>query len=109
MEGSCYNSRIQLHAYASSGAGNVSCCKNYSVATEMACCITFDRNAVSKTTANDVSWMDTMFLSNNKVSKCKSELFEHAQSMSKQPAGSAYVGNFINYLLYLPDTFPRGL
>ena len=43
------------------------------------------------------------------MSKCKSGPFEHAQSMSKWPAGSAYVGNFINYLLYLPDPFLRGL
>ena len=50
-----------------------------------------------------------MFLSNIKVSKCKSGQFEYAQSMSKWPTGSAYVGNFISYLLYLPDSFPRGL
>ena len=29
--------------------------------------------------------------------------------MSKQPTGLAYVGNFVNYLLYLPAPFPRGL
>ena len=29
--------------------------------------------------------------------------------MSKQPAGSVYIGNNINYLTYLPFTFPRGL
>ena len=29
--------------------------------------------------------------------------------MSKQQTRSAYVGNFINYLLYLPDPFPKGL
>ena len=29
--------------------------------------------------------------------------------MSKWPAGSAYIGNFINYLLYLLAPFPRGL
>ena len=53
--------------------------------------------------------MYTAFLSNNKVSKCKSGPFEHAQSMSKWPTGLAYAGSFINYLLYLPDPFPRGL
>ena len=54
-------------------------------------------------------WMDERFRSNNKVSKHKLELFEHAQSMSKWPAGLVYIGSFINYLLYLPDPFPRGL
>ena len=53
--------------------------------------------------------MDTTFLSNNKVSKCKSGPSEHAQSMSKRPTRLAYVGSFIYYLLYLPDPFPRGL
>ena len=53
--------------------------------------------------------MDTTFFSNNKVSEYKLEPFEHAQSMSKWPTGLAYVGSFINYLLYLPDPFPRGL
>ena len=28
--------------------------------------------------------------------------------MSKQPVGLAYIGNSINYPLYLPDPFPRG-
>ena len=51
--------------------------------------------------------MDTIFLSNNKVSKYK--LFEYTQGMSIWPTGSAYVGNFINYLSYLLDPFPRGL
>ena len=50
-----------------------------------------------------------MFPSNNKVSENKLVPFEHAQSMSKWPAGLAYIGNFINYLLYLPAPFPRGL
>ena len=36
-------------------------------------------------------------------------LFEHAQSMSKCPTESAYIGNIINYLKYLPEPFPRGL
>ena len=58
---------------------------------------------------NDATWIYTMFLSNNRVSECKSGPFEDAQSMSKQPVGSAYLGNFINYLLYLPVPFPRGL
>ena len=33
----------------------------------------------------------------------------YALTMFKWPAGLAYIGNFINYLLYLPATFPRGL
>ena len=53
--------------------------------------------------------MDAMFLSNNKVSKCKSGPFEHAQSMSKWPKRLVYIGYSINYLLYLPAPFPRGL
>ena len=57
----------------------------------------------------DVSWMDAAILSNNKVSKHNLGLFKHAQSMSKQPAGSAYIGSFVSYLLYLPDPLPRGL
>ena len=56
-----------------------------------------------------MGWMDPKFLSNNKGSECKLGLFEYAQSMSKWPTGLAYIGNFINYLLYLPDPFPRGL
>ena len=58
---------------------------------------------------NEVRWMDVIFLSNNKVSEHKSGLFGHAQSLSKWPAGSAYAGNFINYLLYILDPFPKGL
>ena len=50
-----------------------------------------------------------MFLSNNEVCECKSGPFEHAQSMSKQPVELAYMGNFIRYLLYLLNTFSRGL
>ena len=42
----------------------------------------------------DVNWMDAIFLTNNKVTKCKLGPFEHTQSMSKQPIGSAYVGNY---------------
>ena len=34
---------------------------------------------------------------------------KHAQSMSKWPSGSAYVGNFIDYLFCLAVAFPRGL
>ena len=44
-----------------------------------------------------------------KVSEHKLGLFEHAQSMSKQPAGLVYIGNIINYLFFLPAPFPRGL
>ena len=43
------------------------------------------------------------------VSKHKLRTFEHAQSISKQLTGSVYIGNGINYFLYLPDLFPRGL
>ena len=42
-------------------------------------------------------------------SKCKLGPFEHAQSMSKRPAGLVYIGNIFNYLWHLPDPFPRGL
>ena len=44
-----------------------------------------------------------------KVSECKLGLFKHTESMSKWPTGSAYIVNFINYLLYLPKPFSRGL
>ena len=57
---------------------------------------------------SDVSWMDAVFLSKNKMSEHKSGLFENAQSMSKWLVGLAYIGNFIDYLLYFPDPFPRG-
>ena len=53
--------------------------------------------------------MHAIFLSNTKVSERKSGPFEYAQIMSKWPAGLVYIGNFINYLLYLPVPFPRGL
>ena len=53
--------------------------------------------------------MDTTLLISIKVSKCKLGAFEHAQSMSKRPTGLVYIVNTINYLLCLPDTFPRGL
>ena len=43
------------------------------------------------------------------MSECKLGPFEHAQSMSKWPTGLGYIGNIINYLWKLPDTFPRGL
>ena len=58
---------------------------------------------------NDVSWMDEMLITIVKVSECKLGTFEHTQSMSKWPAGLAYIGSFINYLLYLPDPFLKGL
>ena len=53
--------------------------------------------------------MDAIFLSNIKVSEPKSGPFEHAQSMSKQPARLVYIGSFINYLSYLLAPFPRDL
>ena len=56
-----------------------------------------------------MSWMDVMLCTIVKVTKCKSEQFEHAQSMSKRPEGSPCIDNIINYLIYLPDIFPRGL
>ena len=52
--------------------------------------------------------MNTIFLSNNKVSKHKLEPFKQAQSMYKWSAGLVYLYSFINYLLYLPAPFPRG-
>ena len=59
--------------------------------------------------ASDVNWMDSIFLSNSKVSECKLGPFEHTQSISNWPIGLVCIGNFINYLLYLPVPFPRGL
>ena len=53
--------------------------------------------------------MDAMFLITVRISKCKLGLSEHTQSMSKQPSGSVYIGNNINYLLHLPAPFPKGL
>ena len=44
-----------------------------------------------------------------KVSKCRLAPFEYAQSMSKQPVGSVYVGYIFNYLIYLAAQLPRGL
>ena len=43
------------------------------------------------------------------MSERKSEPFKHTESMSKWPSGSVYIGNFINYFLYLPTPFPRVL
>ena len=43
------------------------------------------------------------------MSKCKLRPFEHAKSMSKQPAGLVYIGVFVSYLSYPLDPFPRGL
>ena len=56
-------------------------------------------NSALKT--SDMSWIDDTFLNNNEVSECKLGPFEHAQSMSKQPTRSAYIGDSINYLFYL--------
>ena len=44
-----------------------------------------------------------------KDSKCKLRPFEHTQSMSKWPTEFVYMGNIINYFIYPPDPFPRGL
>ena len=44
-----------------------------------------------------------------KVTKHKSKPFDHTVSISKWPAGSAYVGNIIFYLIYLSALFPRGI
>ena len=43
------------------------------------------------------------------MSECKLGRFEHALSMSKQPAGLEYAGNLINYLWNLPNPFPWGI
>ena len=64
------------------------------------------------TTPNNGSWMDlTMpaIVSIVKVTKRKSGLFEHAISMSKQLAGSVYIGNVQYYPMYFLGPFPRGL
>ena len=55
-----------------------------------------------------MSWVKAMFF-NNEVSKQKLGLFKHAQSMSKQPIGSVYIGNIINNPWNLPDPLPRGI
>ena len=53
--------------------------------------------------------MDTTLYKTLKVAKCKSRLFKDAQSMSRRPTGSVFIGNIINYRTYLPNPFPRGL
>ena len=58
---------------------------------------------------NDVSWIHTMFLNNNKVFENKLRLFLHAQSITKWPTRSVYIGNFINYLSYFLAPFPKSL
>ena len=57
----------------------------------------------------NVIWMDITLFTIIKVLECKLGPFEYTQSMSKWPARSVYVGNIFNYLIYLPDPFPRGL
>ena len=41
------------------------------------------------------------------VAQHKSRPFQNALSMSTWPAGSIYVGSIQNYLICLPDPFPR--
>ena len=53
--------------------------------------------------------MDPILLIAVKIPKCKLGPYEHAQSMSKWPKEVVYIGNINNYLLYLPDPFPRNL
>ena len=60
------------------------------------------------TTSTDLNWINVM-CTTVKVTKCKLGPFEDAQSMSKWPAGSDYIGSIINYLTYLPDPFPKGI
>ena len=55
----------------------------------------------------DVSWMNIILFTTIKLSENKLRPFEHTQSMSKWPTGLVYVGNIINYLLYL--LAPRGI
>ena len=43
------------------------------------------------------------------MTKQKSGLLEHAQSMSKWPVESVYIGNIYYYPRNLLITFPRGL
>ena len=45
--------------------------------------------------------MDVALFTTVKVSKHQLGLFEHAQSKSKWPTVSEYVGNIFNYLIYL--------
>ena len=58
---------------------------------------------------SDVNWMNVILFTTVKVSECKLRPFEHAQSMSKWPAGLGFVGKIINYLCHLLSPFPRGL
>ena len=53
--------------------------------------------------------MDVALLITIKVSECKLGLFDHTPIISKLPTGLVYIGNIINYLLYLPDSFSKGL
>ena len=57
----------------------------------------------------DVSWIDFILCRTVKVTKCKSGPFDYAQSISKWPEGSEYIGNIIFYLTYLSDPIPMGL
>ena len=57
----------------------------------------------------DMGWMDIMLLTTVRVPECKLGPFEYIQSISKWPKGLVYIGNTINCLPYLPDTFPKGL
>ena len=43
------------------------------------------------------------------ISKCKLGPFEYAQTISKWPMGSVYIGSIVKYLPYLPTLFPKGL
>ena len=52
--------------------------------------------------------MHIMLFSIVKVFKCKSGPFKHALNISKWSAGSVYIGNVINYLIYLLVPFLRG-
>ena len=53
--------------------------------------------------------MDAILFTIVKISKCKPGPFENTQSMSKWPTRSVYIGNTIDYITYLPASFPRGL
>ena len=60
----------------------------------------------SEPETSDVNWIDTILLTIIKVSEYKLGPVKYAQSMSKRPARSAYIGNFIDCLLYLLAPFP---
>ena len=63
--------------------------------------------------STDVSQMDLQCSGDPvlvvKIIKLQLSPFEHAKSIPKWPKGSVYLGNKIDYLVFLAVTFPKGL